>query len=59
MANNISLNNDIFLPVPYRLLTEILSNYNWVTIRRGCGVSGRTTKEKKLEKNGSCCYLNT
>ena len=47
MANNISLNNNLFLPVPYRLLTETLSNYNWVTIRRGCGVSGRTTKEKK------------
>ena len=39
--------NNILLPVPYCLLTETLSNYNWVTIRRGCGVNERTTKEKK------------
>ena len=51
---------NIFLPVSYCLLTETLSNYNWVTIRQSCGVSERTTKEKKqLKKNGSCCYLNT
>ena len=42
--------NDIFLPVSYCLLTETLSNYNWVTIRRGCGVSERTTTEKKILK---------
>ena len=41
------IKNDIFLLVSYSLLTETLSNYNWVTIRRGCGVSERTTKEKK------------
>ena len=38
---------NIFLPVSYCLLTETLSNYNWVTIRQSCGVSERTTKEKK------------
>ena len=42
--------NDIFLPVSYCLLTETLSNYNWVTIRQSCGVSERTTKEKKKLK---------
>ena len=42
--------NNIFLPVFYCLLTETLSNYNWVTIRRGCGVSERTTTEKKILK---------
>ena len=41
---------NMFLPVSYCLLTETLSNYNWVTIRRGCGVSERTTTEKKILK---------
>ena len=42
--------NNIFLPVSYCLLTETLSNYNWVTIRQSCGVSEHTTKEKKTLK---------
>ena len=43
------MNNKILL-VSYCLLTETLSDYNWVTIRRGCGVGERTTKEKKKLK---------
>ena len=42
--------NNIFLPVSYCLLTETLSNYNWVTIRQSCGGSEHTTKEKKTLK---------
>ena len=38
--------NKIFLPVSYCLHMETLSNFNWVTIRLGCGVSEHTTKEK-------------
>ena len=42
--------NNIILLVSYCLLTETLSDHNWVTIRRGCGVGERTTKEKKKLK---------
>ena len=42
--------NNIFLPVSYCLMMETLSNCNWVTISQGCGVSKRTTKEKKNSK---------
>ena len=41
---------NIFLPALYCLMMETLSNCNWVTISQGCGVSKRTTKEKKLKK---------